>query len=70
MSIVLGILEFIFSFFAIVFTWFLILNIINSVTNPQIVLDEKGNAFEKNDKARIWFSIIIAFCWAAVIVIP
>ena len=55
MSIVLGILEFIFSFFAIVFTWFLILNIINSVTNPQIVLDENGNAFEKNDKARIWF---------------
>ena len=70
MSIVLGILEFIFSFFAIVFTWFLILNIIISITNPQIVLDDNGNAKEKNDGARLWFAIIIAICWAIVIAIP
>ena len=69
MSIVLGILKFIFSFFAIVFTWILILNIIIGVTNPQIVLDENGNALEKNDKARLWLSIISAFCWAVVIAI-
>lgn len=70
MSIVLGILEFISSFFAIVFTWILVLNIIATITSPQIVLDENGNPIEKNDKARFWFSIIIAFCWAIVIAIP
>lgn len=69
MAIFLGILKFVFSFFAIVFTWVLILNIIIGVTNPQIVLDENGNPVEKNDKARLWFSIIIALCWAIVIAI-
>lgn len=70
MSIFLSILEFIFSFLAILFTWILVLNIIITVTNPQIVLDENGNSYEKYDKARFWFSIIIALCWAIVIVIP
>ena len=70
MSIFLGILEFIFSFFAIAFTWVLILNIIATITNPQIVLDENGAPVEKNDSARFWFALIIALCWAAVIVIP
>jgi hypothetical protein len=70
MSIFLGILEFIFSFFAIAFTWVLVLNIIAAVANPQIVLDEKGNPIEKNDSARFWFALIISICWAVVIAIP
>ena len=70
MNIFFGILNFIFSFIAIFFTWIMILNIIISITNPQIVLDDNGNAKEKNDGARLWFAIIIAICWAIVIAIP
>jgi len=69
MSIVLGIIEFIFSFIAIFFTWILVINIIVGITNPQIILDENGNAMEKNDKARFYLALIIAMSWAIVITI-
>jgi hypothetical protein len=69
MEIFLGILKFLFSTAAIFITWVLILNIISSIINPQIVL-ENGNAIEKNNNARFIFALIIAVCWAIVIVLP
>jgi hypothetical protein len=69
MAIFLGILKFLFSSVAIFLTWVLILNIISSVINPQIILEE-GVAVEKNNNARFLFALIIAICWAFVIVLP
>jgi hypothetical protein len=69
MSIFLTILEFIFSFIAIFFTWILIINIVYSVVNPNIII-ENGQPIEKNNNARLMFSLIIALCWAFVIIIP
>lgn len=69
MAIFLGILKFLFSAIAIFFTWVLILNIISSVINPQIVV-ENGVTIERNNNARFIFALIISLCWAIVLVIP
>lgn len=69
MSIILGLFKFIFSVLAIFFTWILIMNIVSSIINPQIVIEE-GKVIEKNNNARIWFAIIVAISWAFVIIIP
>lgn len=69
MNILLGIFEFIFSFVAIFLTWVLIISIINSVVNPNIII-ENGLPIEKNNNARLMFALIIALCWAIVIIIP
>ena len=63
------IFKFLFSVIAIFFTWILILNIISSIINPQIII-ENGMATEKNNNARYIFVIIISICWAFVIIIP
>ena len=62
-------LEFIFSTVAIFFSWVLVMSIISSVINPQIIIEE-NKAIEKNNNARLIYSLIIAICWALVIVIP
>lgn len=69
MIIFLKISEFIFSSVAIFMTWILILNIISSIINPQIVI-ENYTPVEKNNNARLLFALIIAICWAFVIIIP
>ena len=69
MGFILGFLEFICSSIAIFLTWILIMNIISSVINPQIIV-ENGIAIEKNNNARFWFALIIAILWAVVIIIP
>ena len=64
MSIILGILKFIFSGCAIFLTWVLI-NIISSVINPQIVIEnDQPVEKRKNNNARFMFALIIAICWA------
>jgi hypothetical protein len=62
-------LEFIFSTVAIFFSWVLVMSIISSVINPQIIIEE-NKAIEKNNNARLIYALIIAICWALVIVIP
>jgi hypothetical protein len=69
MSIVLGIIEFLCSVIAIFVTWILIINIISSVINPQIVIKD-GVAIEENYNSRLLFALIIAISWGIVIVIP
>lgn len=69
MGVFLGILKFIFSGCGVFFTWVLILNIISSVINPQIVI-ENDQPVEKNNNARFMFALIIAICWAFVIALP
>ena len=69
MLIVFSILKFICAVIAIFLTWILILNIISSAINPQIII-ENGLPVEKNNNARLMFALIIAICWAFVIVLP
>ena len=69
MVVFLNFFEFLFSTIAIFFTWILIMNIITSTINPQIIVED-GNIVEKNNNARIWFAFIIAISWAFVIIIP
>lgn len=69
MGILLTIIELLCSCVAIFLTWILIFNTIGAIINPQIVI-ENGQAIEKNNNARYMFALIIAVCWAIVIVIP
>ena len=69
MLIVFSILKFICAVIAFFLTWILILNIISSAINPQIII-ENGLPVEKNNNARLMFALIIAICWAFVIVLP
>lgn len=69
MTIFLKILEFISSSVAIFFTWVLIMNIISAIINPQITM-KNGVTIESNNNARLMFALIIAICWAIVIIIP
>lgn len=68
-SIFLGFLKFLFSTIAIFMTWVLILNIISSIINPQI-LSENGLSIEKYNNARFIFALIISICWGIVIILP
>lgn len=69
MLIFLGILKFLFSAVGLFLTWVLILNIISSIVNPQIIV-ENGVPSEKNNNARFIFALIISICWAIVIALP
>lgn len=69
LTFLLGLLKFLCSSVAIFLTWVLISNIISSVINPQFVV-ENGETIEKNNNARYMLALIIAVCWAIVIVIP
>lgn len=68
-AILLGLLKFLCSTVAIFITWILIMNIISSVINPQIVI-ENNEPIEKNNNARLLMALIIAICWGIVIILP
>ena len=69
MAIVLGILKFIFAFFAISFTLLFITSVIGSITNTNIGVDDKGDVVDLNRNARIWIGIITSIFWALLIAI-
>lgn len=69
MNIILKIIEFLCSSVAVFLTWVLIMNIISSIINPKITI-ENGAPVEQNNNARLMFALIIAICWAIIIIIP
>ena len=60
-------LKFVFSAIGMFFLLALILAIINSIVNPKININDKGEPEEMGDKARILFAVITSISWAIVI---
>lgn len=44
-----------------------VLSCIMLVINPEIVTNEKGQAYEKHGGSRLWFALVAAIAWALVI---
>jgi hypothetical protein len=65
----IAILKFIFAFLGISSTLLFVAAMISAVNNPQIVLDDKGNAVEKNRNMRVWLGLLTALFWALLIAI-
>lgn len=68
MSVFLGILEFIFSVIAIFFTWILILNIISSIMNTNVLYNGE-KIIDKDNNARLLLALIISISWSIVMII-
>lgn len=64
MVFLLGLLKFVVVFIAIASSLLFLSSVISSIINPQIVLDEDGNAIDKNRNFRIWMGIILSVFWA------
>ena len=64
---VIGILKFLFGAVGMFSTYLLAFNVIKSVINPQIGLNEKGEAIDKTANSRYFLSLISSICWALVI---
>lgn len=62
----LGFIKFIAAFFAVFSTFILIIQIINSVINPQLTV-ENNVVVDKNNNSRLMFSLIASISWALVI---
>lgn len=57
-------LKFIVAFIAISSLLLLVSGIISSVVNPQIVLNEEGQAIEKGRNSRMWLGLITSIFWS------
>ena len=64
MVFLLGLLKFVVVFIAIASSLLFLSSVISSIINPQIVLDENGNAIDKNRNFRIWMGIILSVFWS------
>lgn len=64
MVFLLGLLKFVVVFIAIASSLLFLSSVISSIINPQIVLDEDGNAIDKNRNFRIWMGIILSVFWS------
>lgn len=64
MVFLFGLLKFVVVFIAIASSLLFLSSVISSIINPQIVLDEDGNAIDKNRNFRIWMGIILSVFWA------
>jgi len=64
MTFLLGLLKFVVVFVAIASSLLFLSSVISSIVNPQIILDENGNATDKNRNFRIWMGIILSVFWS------
>lgn len=64
MVFLLGLLKFVVVFIAIASSLLFLSSVISSIINPQIVLDDDGNAIDKNRNFRIWMGIILSVFWS------
>lgn len=64
MVFLLGLLKFAVVFIAIASSLLFLSSVISSIINPQIVLDDDGNAIDKNRNFRIWMGIILSVFWS------
>lgn len=64
MVFLFGLLKFVVVFIAIASSLLFLSSVISSIINPQIVLDDDGNAIDKNRNFRIWMGIILSVFWS------